>query len=100
MMPLEIERTPLARRDLFDIWDYISPNSIQGATRVIGEIYDAFSMLAEQPASGRARLELGPELRGFPVTGYLVVYRYSETTLTIVRVLHSARDITQQSLSE
>lgn len=100
MMPLRIERRPLAKRDLFDIWDYISPNSPKGATRVIGEIYAGFSMLADQPRAGRERPELGADLRSFPVAGYLIFYRHSSTALTVVRILHTARDITPNLLSE
>ena len=100
MMPLKIERASAAKRDLFDIWDYIEPNSQKGATRIIREFYAAFSMLAEQPKSGRERPELGEGLRSFPVESYLIFYRSNASTLSIVRVLHSARDITPEMLSD
>jgi len=99
-MPLRIERLPLAKQDLFDIWDYISPNSPKGAARIIGEIYAGFSMLADQPRAGRERPELGAELRSFPIAGYLIFYRHGPATLTVVRILHAARDITPDLLSE
>ena len=100
MMPLRIERTRAARNDLFDIWDYVSPNSLKGATRVVREIYAAFAMLADQPMAGRDRSDLGPELRSFPVAGYMVFYRQDASTLSIIRILHAARDITPDLLSE
>jgi toxin ParE1/3/4 len=99
-MPLRIDLTPLARQDLFDIWDYISPNSIQGATRIARDIASAFSMLADTPAVGRSRPELGADLRGLPVSSYLIFYRYDASTLEIVRILHSARDITPEMLTD
>jgi toxin ParE1/3/4 len=100
MMPLRIDRLPQAKRDLFDIWDYLAPHSLKGATGVIGELYAAFSMLSEQPKAGRKRPELGTGLRSFPVAGYSIFYRYSETTLSIVRILHAARDVTPDLLSD
>lgn len=99
-MPLRIERLPQASSDLLDIWDYISPNSQKGATRIIGELYAAFAMLADQPMAGRERFELGAELRCFPVMGYIVFYRHDDRVLTLVRILHAARDITPDQLSE
>ena len=99
-MPLRIDSLPLAKQDLFDIWDYISANSPKGATRTLGELYAAFSMLAEQPKAGRARPELQEDLRSFPVASYLVFYRHSATTLIVVRILHAARDITPDMLAE
>ena len=99
-MPLKIERSALAKQDLFDIWDYILPNSPKGAERVIRDLYAGFSMLAEQPQAGRDRQDLLAGLRSFPVAGYLVFCRHSRTTLTIIRILHAARDITPDFLSE
>jgi toxin ParE1/3/4 len=99
-MPLRIERSALAKHDLFEIWDHIFPNSQKGATRVLGDIYAAFSMLAEHPQAGRARPELGTELRSYPVAGHIVFYRNSASVLEIIRILHAARDIGPDLLSE
>jgi len=46
------------------------------------------------------RPELGAELRSFPMAGYLIFYRHGPATLTVVRILHAARDITPDLLSE
>ena len=100
MMRLEIDRSDVARGDLVDIWDYVSPNSPKGASRILGEIYATFSMLADTPGAGRQRPELAAGMRSFPVAGYLVFYRYNTSILKIIRVLHAARDITPDLLSE
>lgn len=97
-MPLEVDRTPRSERDAFDIWDYVSLDSALGAERLLRRIDAIVQMLAERPAAGRARTELGHGIRSFPAESYMVYYRYSETTLTVVRILHAARDVTPDML--
>ena len=93
-MPLRIDRTPSSKRDVFDIWDYVSPHSPMGAERIIRLVGKTITMLSEQPDVGRKRSELGRDIRSFPVSGYLVFYRHTTSILTVVRILHAARDIT------
>jgi toxin ParE1/3/4 len=100
MTRLKIDRSAAAKRDLANIWEYIAPYSMKGASRTIREIYATFSLLADTPAVGRVRPDLGGELRSFPVAEYLILYRYSDTMLSIVRILHAARDITPDLLAE
>ncbi len=52
-----------------------------------------FEMLAKFPRAGRARSELAPRLRSFPIRGYVVLYRAAETGVTILRVVHGSRDL-------
>ena len=47
-----------------------------------------------QPLMGRARPELGSTVRSWPsATPYVLFYEVDETELTVLRVLHHARDI-------
>lgn len=83
-----------ARRDLFDIWDYIAKDSIDAADRVAEDLRKAMSRLAESPGIGHRREDLATEaLRFYRVHSYLILYRPDSEPLGIVRVLHSARDI-------
>jgi len=100
MMPLSIDRKPQAKRDAIEIWDYIAPNGPRAAEGMLRRIDKAIKMLAERPEGGRACEELGTGIRSFPVESYRVFYRYSANTLTIVRILHAARDITSDLLAE
>lgn len=94
-MPLKVERGPHARRDILAIWDYIAADSGRGAEAVLRRINRIVGDLAEHPALGRERPELGDGIRSFPAAGsYLVYYRYSATTLRVLRILHTARDVT------
>ena len=49
-------------------------------------------MLARQPLIGEACPELKPELRNFPVRPYVIYYAVEVDEVSIIRVLHGARD--------
>jgi toxin ParE1/3/4 len=49
-------------------------------------------LLADNPLIGRARPELKPGLRSFPHGDHLTFHRPAGSGVTIVRVLHGARD--------
>jgi toxin ParE1/3/4 len=57
-------------------------------------------MLAENPTAGRARPELHPEIRSFPVGNYIVFYRIIPGAVDVVRVLSRFRDINQAYFEE
>lgn len=99
-MPLRIERSPRAKRDAFEIWDYIAPESRSGAERTLRRIDAVIQKLAERPELGRARPELGSGMRSFPMESYVIFYRATETTLHIARLLHSARNIEPDTLDD
>ncbi len=42
---------------------------------------------------GRARPELGADLRSFPFRGHVIFFRYAGDTLEVVNVLEGHRDI-------
>lgn len=99
-MPLRIKRHVKARADQSDIWLHIARDSIAAADRQMDKLHDTFVMLAEYPDAGRTRLEFDARLRYFPVDQYLVFYWVTPGLLEIVRILHAARDITPDLLSE
>ncbi len=90
---LRLILSPDATQDLDDIWDYIATNNQSAANKVIDEIATQFELLRQMPEAGRSRSELQMGLRSFPVGRYLIFYRPSATSVEIVRVLHSARDV-------
>jgi plasmid stabilization system protein ParE len=50
--------------------------------------------LALQPLMGRARPDLHPDIRYWPTsTSYNLYYTVSSLGVTVVRVLHQARDV-------
>jgi len=86
-------RKPLARVDLLDIWNYVADDSPTKADRLLDSINKHCRTLARFPKMGRARNELGPSLRSFPVGNYVIFYREISKGIEIFRVLHGARDI-------
>jgi len=51
-------------------------------------------VLLMQPLMGRARPELGSQVRSWPsATPYLLFYEVDDVELTVLRVLHHARDV-------
>jgi len=99
-MPLRIRRGARARADQSAIWLYIATQNLTAADHQIDRFHEAFGMLADYPDAGRMRIEFDARLRAFSVDQYLIFYRVSPGILEIVRILHAARDITPDLLSE
>jgi len=85
--------TPQARLDLLETWLYIANDSIDAANRV-GEALDvSICDLLPFPGKGHKRTDVKDSRYLFwNVYSYVIAYRYDDTTLTIVRVLHGSRD--------
>jgi plasmid stabilization system protein ParE len=85
-----------ARKDLFDIWEYIAVDSVDAADRVLGRIEDDISKLATMPGMGHQRTDVrDPRLLFWSVRPYVIVYRHTRRTLYVIRVIHGARDFRQ-----
>lgn len=92
-----IQFTPQAQRDLNDIWGYIAQENPDAADRLIHAIEEATRMLAELPGIGHTRFDVSAsQYRFWRVQSYLIAYRVSSAELTVVRVIHGARDIRNQ----
>lgn len=89
----KIKRKPAAKADLLDIWEYVAADDIEQADRLLDAIGAQCQRLARFPRLGRARDELLPSLRSFPVGNYVVFYRPSKDGIEIIRVLHGRRDV-------
>lgn len=86
---------PEAEADLQDIAFYIfqETGNVEIADRVIQLVAQRFVLLADHPHAGRARDDLRPGIRVFPVGDYLLLYREAGGDVVIVRVLHGSRDV-------
>jgi toxin ParE1/3/4 len=92
-MSLPVRRTNLAEADLDSIWLWIAQNNVGAAERMIARLEAAEDRLGEFPEIGQARPDVGPGIRHWPVSVYLIFYRIDPDAVTIVRVLHGARDL-------
>ena len=88
-----ILKRPRAKADLVEIWDYIADDSENRADAFIETINQKLAVLAERPNIGRARDELGKNIRSFPVGRYVIFYMPIQGGIDVVRVLHGARDL-------
>jgi plasmid stabilization system protein ParE len=86
--------TPLAARDLNEIWDYLAGDSIEAADRVLDAVEKALRGLAKNPGKGHWREDLADRRHCFfLVYSYLIVYRPETKPMQVIRVLHASRDI-------
>jgi toxin ParE1/3/4 len=86
-------RKPQAEADLIEIWTYIAQDSPTRADKLLDEIDEKSQTLAQSPFIGKARDELRPKIRSFPIGNYVLFYQPIEEGIEIIRVLHGARDI-------
>jgi toxin ParE1/3/4 len=91
-MPRIIIR-PRAQIDLAEIWEFIAEDSQARADSFLDRLDQSFHGLAGNPRIGRARGELSPNLRSFPVGRHVIFYLALADGIEIVRVLHGARDL-------
>lgn len=85
-----------AQRDLIGIWEYIAQSDIKAADRLVAKIKKAATQLALVPGIGHTRPDVkNPLYRFRGVYPYLIAYHVRGNTLTIVRVIHGARDLTK-----
>ncbi|WP_439816796.1 type II toxin-antitoxin system RelE/ParE family toxin [Zavarzinia sp. CC-PAN008] len=91
--------TTPAARDFADIVEYIHQDDPAAAVRVREAIIASIDRLREFPGIGRRGYLAGT--RELPVRSrpYLIVYEADERKVTILAVLHTARDI-RRALAE
>ena len=88
--------TERAEADVDAITDFMTADNIDAAVKVVLALEDAFALLASRPGIGHAREDLtNRPLKFWSVYSYLVVYDPASDPLTIIAVLHGARDVAQ-----
>lgn len=86
--------TESAQSDLLEAWLYIAEESPVAADRVLDTIELEADTLSSRPLMGRARAELGTDVRTWPTsTPYILFYRADDRGIIVLRVLHHARDV-------
>jgi len=95
----KIVRRPRARQDLIEVWQYIADDNEAAADRTLDRIERALANLAENPMIGRARPELAPDLRSFPVGNYVLFYRPMPDGIDLIRVRSGYLDTQPEDMS-
>lgn len=75
------------------IWDYIAADRPAAADDFLTRLEKKFSALAELPATGMPRPDIGAAVRCAPVNPYTVYYRPVENGIEVLRVIHQARHL-------
>ncbi len=83
-----------AHADLLEAWLFIAEENLDAADRVLDTIEQEAKTLATQPLMGRNRPDLAEGIRSWPTsTPYILFYLAEPDGITVVRVLHHARDV-------
>lgn len=87
--------TEIAEDELREILAFIADRDGAGrADHVLSHFFDAFETLASSPGIGHLKQRLtGDTLRWWPVFRFLVIYDPVAEPLTVMRILHGARDL-------
>lgn len=89
-----VRYTHTAQTDLLNAWLFIAEDNLRAADRLLDSIDHEANTLALQPLMGRVRPELAGTVRSWPTsTPYILFYCVDEEGITVVRVLHHARDV-------
>ena len=81
-----------ARLELDQIWDYaVDFAGVEYAGRLNRQLFERFELLSSQPLMGRARPELAPSVRSFPVSGYVILYLPFQGGVEIIHIVHGRR---------
>ncbi len=92
-MPNKARKSPQTEIDLMSIYNFVADDSFRAAEAWLARVEATFDMLAETPMAGRARNNLGANVRSFPVGNYVIFYRPVADGVEVVRVMHGRRDI-------
>ena len=91
-----VQFTQSAQTDLLEAWLFIAEENLSAADRLLEQIQRGAQTLLLQPLMGRERPELATNVRSWPTsTRYVLFYMVGEEGITVLRVLHHARDIRQ-----
>ena len=89
----QVNWTRAARRDLADALDYLLRYNEQAARNFVQSLEQKETLYARSPAMGSVYPELSGNLRSFVVKSYVVFYQETSNGITIIRLIHGARDI-------
>ena len=86
--------------DYLEIWLYVARDKAEAADALVAHFDQQLDLLASAPLIGKLEEDLATEIRSFPIGKYIVYFRIIEGGVELVRILHSARDITSDFFTE
>ena len=85
--------SPAAAQDLADIAAHVAASRPSAINGVLDALESACRLVAQYPAAGRARDDIDPGVRSFPVGAYVLFYYARAQGIGIARILHARRDV-------
>jgi toxin ParE1/3/4 len=82
-----------AWRDLERISDRIRQEDPGAAERFRANVLHRLGSLERSPEAAQPRPDFGRDIRTIPIGRYIVILRVTLPKVTILRILHSARDL-------
>ncbi len=98
-MKADVRLLPSAHSDLESIYRFVAKDDVLAADRLFERLDGCCHALADFPRRGAARLELGKGLHSWSVGRYIIFYRLLENVVTVIRVVHGARDLSKLDFS-
>jgi toxin ParE1/3/4 len=89
----EIVFRRFASRELQRIVDRIARDDPAAAQQFRDAIVRRINVLRQFPESARPRPEFGPNIRTIPIGRYIVILRVEVPKVTVLRIVHGARDL-------
>jgi addiction module RelE/StbE family toxin len=88
---MRVRFTPLALSDLEGIYDYISKNNPDAASRVVRRLFERAQHLADAPYSGRQVDEPDARVVVVPRYRYFIFYMIEADEVRITHIRHTSR---------
>jgi plasmid stabilization system protein ParE len=90
-----VRRLPSFIDDLTDVYAGLAAQSLRAAERLLDDVEATVDLLTVFPELRRLREELRPDVRSFKLRRFphIVFYRFDGTGVTLLRLLHGARDL-------
>ncbi|QDL07944.1 type II toxin-antitoxin system RelE/ParE family toxin [Brasilonema octagenarum UFV-E1] len=82
-----------AVKDLNSICEYIAQNNPKAASKLFDAIRQKCKLVSGFPNMGKSYERLSPNLRGFSIEDYIVLYYPREDGIDIARVISGYRDL-------
>jgi plasmid stabilization system protein ParE len=90
----ELKLFPQADVDLQEIWNTLAEESLENANRFNVDVDTTIQRLLEFPGIGHEHFYVRRErFLCYLVWSWLIIYRYDDTFVTVVRVVHAHRNL-------
>ncbi len=82
-----------AIKDLDGVCEYVARSNAKAASKLFDEIRQKCKLIADFPNMGKSYEKLAPNLRGFTVKDYLILYYPRKDGIDVVHVVNGYRDL-------